>query len=89
MTKYCFLFHTSGVSGVELRERRTQSGPSVHEYEDVESISSSDSDQSCINHGYANSENNIKDNCHYINTVVSNMYEELDPNTRNEINIYD
>lgn len=72
-----------------LRNGRSHSVLSVHEYEDVESISSSDSDQSYINHGYANSDNDFTDDCHYMNTVTSHMYEDLDPNTKSEINIYD
>ncbi|CAG2194653.1 unnamed protein product [Mytilus edulis] len=75
-----------------LQDARPQSVPSVHVYEDVEdneSISSSDSDQSYINRGYANSNNEVRDDSHYINTIALRVYEDLDPNTRNEINIYD
>lgn len=82
-------FYSSVVRDVVLQDARPQSLLSVHEYEDVESISSPVSDQSYTNHGYANYDNDERDACSYRSTVAPHMYEDLDPNTRNEINIYD
>lgn len=87
-TSYSFIFSRI-ISDIETEDRRRNLVKSYHEYEDVESISSSHSDQSNPNQAYENTENDVMSNRCYINVVVPSIYVDLDHDTRTGLREYD
>lgn len=62
---------------------------SYHEYEEIESLSSSQCSHSNVNQAYENSEDDVTADKCYINEVGFPMYEDLDRETRSELREYD
>lgn len=86
---FSFFFCTRPISDTLMKNRRRNEVNSYHEYEEVESLSSSHFDNSNNNQAYENSEDNFTADRCYINAACPPLYIDLDHNTRTDIRGYD
>lgn len=83
-----FLSYKRIISDTAIKDRRRNSVQSYHEYEEVESLTSSQCSHLNADQAYENSEDDVTADKCYINEVGFHMYEDLDHDTRSELREY-